>query len=215
MMRGDKSDPEMETATQQANPSTNPAALNPEQWVEEHCDLLYRYALTRVSNPETAKDLVQETFLAAWRSAERFAGTASERTWLMRIMRNKIVDHYRKRRPEFSAEGISELAELEETQFQQSGLHQGSWTPAAHPHIWKDATQSMENSEFWETVHRCAQKLPPKVASVFLLRDVDGCSSEEICSTLQVSRNHLGVLLYRARLALRRCLEIHWFREPS
>jgi len=193
----------------------NPSALNPEQWVEKHCDALYRHALARVSNPEIAKDLVQETFLAAWRSSERFVGRASEQTWLMRILRNKIVDHYRRGRPELAVEDVDQLADLEEKQFVRSGLSKGGWAPSAVPTDWTDASQYMENSEFWEIVHQCAAKLPSKAASVFLMREVDGRSNEEICSILHMNRNHLGVLLHRARLALRRCLELHWFRDPA
>jgi RNA polymerase sigma-70 factor, ECF subfamily len=192
---------------------SRPPDLNPEGWVELHCDDLYRYALARVRDPETAKDLVQETFLAAWRSSERFAGQASERTWLTRILRNKIVDHYRKRRPEFAVE--DELTGLEEKQFERAGLHQGGWTSSNAPASWKDATQCLEESEFWIVLQQCTDKLPAKVANVFLLREVDGRSYEEICSTLGMNRNHLGVLLHRARLALRRCLELHWFKESA
>jgi len=192
-----------------------PAALDPERWVEEHCDALYHYALVRVTNPETAKDLVQDTLLAAWRSADGFAGKASERTWLMRILRNKIADHYRKRRPEFPAEGMEELADLEAKQFITSGLHRGGWTPLGRPGHWKDTAQSVEDAEFWEVVHRCVRKLPPNTSHVFLMRELNGESSDKICSSLNISRNHLGVLLHRARLALRRCLELNWFGKTS
>jgi len=214
-MKGDDPDDQMETGTQPSSPPAGSAGLDPQRWVEEHCDELYRYALARVTNPEVARDLVQETFLAAWRSSERFAGKASERTWLVRIMRNKIADHYRKRRPEFGVDGVDELVELEEKQFAQTGLHKGGWASANSPKAWKDAAESLEESEFWEVVHECARKLPAKTASVFLLREVDGRSNEEICATLQMNANHVGVLLHRARLALRRCLELNWFRGPA
>jgi len=191
------------------------SVLDPERWVEAHCDALYHYALARLANPETAQDLVQETFLAAWRSAERFAGRSSERTWLMRILRNKIADHYRRQHLEFAAEGIDELAELEAKQFVQSGLHKGGWTSLGSPGHWKDAAQSMEDAEFWEALHRCVRKLPPKTSHVFLMRELNGESSDKICTSLNISRNHLGVLLHRARLALRRCLELNWFGKTS
>jgi len=197
---------------------TQPAAdprLNPERWVEDHCDLLFRYALARVTDPDTASDLVQETLLAAWKSAPKFDGRASERTWIMRIMRNKIADHYRKRRPEFAVQDLNELEQLEEKQFNQSGIHKGAWAAATSSGEWKDATQSMERSEFWEVVHQCTEKLPPKVAAVFVLREVDGQSTEDICLALSIKANHLGVLLHRARLAMRRCLELNWFRERT
>lgn len=213
-MNGNAGDPEVESARQTPDRASS-SRLDPERWVEGHCDSLYRYALARVANPETAKDLVQETLLAAWRSAERFAGRASERTWLLRILRNKLVDHYRKPRPEFPAEGINELAELEARQFVQSGLHKGGWTSLGSPSHWQDAAECMQKAEFWEVVHRCVGKLPPSAAHVFVMREVDGDSTDEICSTLNINRNHLGVLLHRARLALRRCLDLNWFSEST
>lgn len=190
-------------------------SLDPESWVERHADTLFRYALSRVSKPEIAEDLVQETLLAAWKSASRFEGKASERTWLTRILRNKIMDYYRGQRPEITAETLSELARLEEQQFTQSGLHAGGWSASGTPGHWKDPEQAMDRSEFWAVLHQCAGKLPATTASVFLLREVDGQATDEICSTLNITPNHLGVLLHRARLAIRRCLELHWFREPS
>jgi RNA polymerase sigma-70 factor (TIGR02943 family) len=205
----------MEAALQTGFQAPASSSLNPERWVEEHCDVLFRYARARVRDPDTASDLVQETMLAAWKSAPRFDGRASERTWIMRIMRNKIADHYRKRRPEFAVDDLSELERLEEMQFNQSGLHKGAWAAGASPGRWSDAAQCMEHSEFWEVVHQCADRLPPKAANVFLMREVDGQTNAEISSSLDISPNHLGVLLHRARLAMRRCLELHWFREPS
>jgi len=195
--------------------SSSASTLDPERWVEQHCDNLFRYALARVASPETAEDLVQETLLAAWRSAERFAGRASERTWLVRILRNKIMDHYRRRRPEFAVDNLHELAKLEEQQFVQSGWHAGSWTASGSPADWKNTEHLMDRPEFWKIVHQCSNKLPPTTANVFLMREVEGQTTEEICSTLKINRNHLGVLLHRARLVLRRCLELHWFREPT
>lgn len=189
--------------------------LDPERWVEEHADVLYRHALSRLGDTETAKDLVQETFLAACRSLERYAGKASERTWLFRILRNKIADHYRRRRPVSPVGHENELAELEANQFVQSGLHHGGWRPANQPQHWKSAEESLTQSEFWAVIQQCTGKLPRTVATAFLMREVEETSSAEICSTLNITQNHLGVLLHRARLAMRRCLELNWFRDQS
>ncbi len=187
---------------------------DPERWVEEHGDQLYRHALTRVGNAETAQDLVQETLLAACRSLESYAGRASERTWLLRILRNKIVDYYRRQRPVFATGDAEALAKLEANQFAQSGFHRGGWSTTAQPGHWQDAEQCLIRSEFWDVVQQCAGKLPQKFAVAFLMREVEDATSEEVCSVLNINRNHLGVLLHRARLAMRRCLELHWFREP-
>lgn len=191
------------------------SGLDPERWVERHADRLFRYALSRVGSRELAEDLVQDTLFAAWRSAERFEGRASESTWLSRILRNKITDHYRKKRPEFAVEDTCELARLEEQQFQQDGLHSGGWSHSGAPGHWKDTSQAVEHAEFWTVLQRCTEKLPEHNARVFLLREVDGRTSDEICSLLNINRNHLGVMLHRARLAIRRCLELHWFRDPT
>lgn len=205
----------MEPSAPVPAPASPSARINPEDWVGEHGDYLLRHALSRVGDPETAKDLVQETFLAAWRSADRYAGRASERTWLLRILRNKIADHYRKRIPELGLNDIEALSEMEEKQFAAAGLGSKSWAPSAAPENWRDAGQSLERAEFWAVVHACAGKLPRKIAQVFLLREVDGWESPEICRELNIKQNHLGVLLHRARLALRRCLELNWFKDRA
>jgi len=187
--------------------------LDPEQWVAAHGDDLYRHALARLGDLEAAKDLVQETFLAACRSAERYAGRASERTWLLRILRNKIADYYRRQQPVLTVGGEEQLAQLESHQFVRSGLQRGSWSPGNEPEHWKNAEECLTQTEFWDVVHRCTGKLPRTLAAAFLMREVEETSSDEVCSILKISRNHLGVLLHRARLVMRRCLELNWFRD--
>jgi RNA polymerase sigma-70 factor (ECF subfamily) len=202
--------------TTEPTPSSSRPRLDPEQWVERHCDALYRFAVARVPTRETAQDLVQETFLAAWRSASGFEGGATERTWLMRIMRNKLVDYYRKQRPEVAVGEVEELAAVGARAFRSSGLlHAGAWNLSVAPKPWGDAVQCLEMAEFWEVVRQCANQLPPKAGHVFLMRELDGQSTEEICSALRMSPNHVGVLLHRARLALRRCLELRWFKNET
>jgi len=203
----------MESTIAEKTDATPGKPLDPERWVEEYADVLYRHALTRLGDPETAKDLVQETFLAAWHSLARYAGKASERTWLFRILRNKIADYYRRRKTVSAVGHENELAQLEADQFRQSGLHRGAWRPANKPQHWQNAEESLMQSEFWQVVQQCAGKLPRTAAAAFLMREMEETSGAEICSALNITQNHLGVLLHRARLAMRRCLELNWFRE--
>ncbi|MGB5369599.1 MAG: RNA polymerase sigma factor, partial [Flavobacteriaceae bacterium] len=70
--------------------------LNPELWVDNYADYLFNYAIGRVSDVEIAKDLVQETFVAGLHSAKNYKGEAAERTWLIAILKRKVIDHYRK-----------------------------------------------------------------------------------------------------------------------
>jgi len=203
----------MESTAETKAPATLAQTLDPERWVEAHGDVLYRHAFARLGDAETAKDLVQETLLAAWRSAGHYAGRASERTWLFRLLRNKIADYYRRRRPVFAVGDGNELAQVEENQFVKTGLHKGGWQSTARPGHWNTAEECLAQSEFWDVVHRCAGKLPRTLAPAFLMREVEEASSKEVCSALHITPNHLGVLLHRARLAMRRCLELNWFRD--
>lgn len=189
--------------------------MDPEAWVASHGDYLFRHALARTSAPQVAEDLVQETFLAAWKSASQYAGRASERTWLLSILRNKIADYYRRQKPEISSSDVEALAQLEHQQFVQGGLNGGHWIAGVAPAEWTDASRCAEQAEFWKILHDCTHKLPEQTARVFLLRELDGMESPDICRELNISSSNLFVMLHRARLALRRCLELNWFREPT
>jgi RNA polymerase sigma-70 factor (TIGR02943 family) len=189
--------------------------IAPEEWVATHGDYLFRHALARTGRPEVAEDMVQETFLAAWKSAHRFAGRASERTWLLRILRNKIADHYRRQRSEIVASDVDALAQFEEQQFKQTSLGGHAWKAGNVPATWKDARKSLEQAEFWEVLQNCTHKLPAMTARVFLMRELDGLESPTICRELNIKPSHLFVMLHRARLALRRCLELNWFSDRA
>ena len=192
-------------------PSAAPQ-IHPEEWVANHGDYLFRHAMARTGRHELAADLVQENFLAAWKSAHRFAGRSSERTWLLRILRNKIADHYRSCHLELTLDDMNELAGLEEQQFKRTTLGGGHWNSGNQPFAWANAQQSLEQSEFWEILHQCTHKLPANTARVFLLRELDGWETPAICREMNLQPSHLFVMLHRARLALRRCLELHWFK---
>jgi RNA polymerase sigma-70 factor (TIGR02943 family) len=189
--------------------------ISPEDWVANHGDHLFRHALARTGRPEMAEDMVQETFLAAWKSAHRFAGRASERTWLLRILRNKIADHYRRQQTEITLRDVEALSQLEEQQFAQTWLGGRAWSQSGVPATWMDARKSLEQAEFWQALHACTHKLPAMTARVFLMRELDGLESPAICRELNIKPSHLFVMLHRARLALRRCLELNWFKDAA
>ena len=189
--------------------------IDPEQWVRRHADALFGHAVLRVRAPEIAEDMVQETFLAAWSGRNKFEGRASERTWLLGILGHKIADYYRDRARRLQFEDMEALAEFEATQF-KPGLTGTTWARAAIPMSWHHVRESVEKAEFWETVGECAGKLPEKLARAFLLREVEQWDSTRICETMSISPAHLFVMLHRARLALRHCLERNWFvRAPK
>ena len=133
----------------------------------------------------------------------------------MGILRNKIADYHRRQRPEISSSDVEALAQLEEGQFAQSGSGKGHWISAVAPASWADGGRCVEQAEFWEIFHACAHKLPEQTARVFLLRELDGLEAPDICRELNISASNLFVMLHRARLALRRCLELNWFSDRA
>src|SRR6266550_4727013 len=180
---------------------------NPESWVDQYADYLYKYALLRLRDHGKAEDLVQDTFLTALKAATSFAGKSSERTWLVGILRNKIFDYFRKVSREVSFADLEFFNEEDSERFVAEGLGSGGWVRGLGPLEWPDPGASLDNQVFWKTFQECAQKLPKNINTAFCLREVDGLDTKEICAALNISDNNLGVMLHRARMALRRCLE--------
>jgi RNA polymerase sigma-70 factor (ECF subfamily) len=179
---------------------------SPSEWVDRHADALFRYALLRLRDPEAAEELVQEAFLAALSAHQDFRTESSERTWLIGILKHKIIDHFRRKARQESPDDPAGSA---------SGLHDvftksGKWR--AMPGKWPTrAEQGLEDRELREVLAHCLSALPQGLARGFVLREMEGLSSQEVCKVLQVSSTNLWVMLHRARLSLRRCVERNWF----
>jgi RNA polymerase sigma-70 factor (ECF subfamily) len=199
------------------NTSNNPPPIglsDPEQWVELHGDYLFKYALSRLRDPVKAEDAVQETFLAALKGGKSFQGRAAEKSWLVGVLKNKIYDHYRKASRESTFTDMEFYSDEESDRFVPDGLQKDGWIHELGPLEWNSDDSTLDRGEFWKTFHDCSSKLPKNVAAVFNLREVDGVESKEICSLLGISESNLWVMLHRARMALRRCLETNWFAQP-
>lgn len=176
---------------------------DPTAWVDRHGDLLFRYAMTRIGDRHVAEDLVQETFVAALKSG-KFSGQAEEHTWFVGILKHKIVDYYRRRDRERPNPAIQ--PKKQEELFDEKGW----WR--VQPAKWPvDAGNTLETAEFWEAFRLCLAGLPQRMRLVFSLREMDDHSTEQVCEEFQITASNLGVLLYRARMGLRRCLEVNWF----
>ncbi|MCI0640842.1 MAG: sigma-70 family RNA polymerase sigma factor [Gemmataceae bacterium] len=179
---------------------------DPTTWVDQHGDFLFRYALSRLGNRAVAEDFVQETFLAALRAGKSFSGRSTERTWFVGILKHKIVDHLRQQSRERPVSAVNSTEEMGADLFGKSG----SWQ--VKPAHWPgDPEEVLEKKEFWEAFRHCLEDLPRRLRTVFSLREMDELPTDEVCEAMQVTPGNLGVLLYRARMGLRRCLEINWF----
>lgn len=178
---------------------------DPAQWVTQHGDFLYRYALSRLRDVESAEEVVQETFLAGLRAVDQYAGKGAERAWLLGILKRKIVDYVRLRNRTGSMLRSDGADDLSETLFDQKG----NWRTDPRA-FGPEPSTSLQRQEFWHTVHVCLDTLPQRQADVFMLREMEGLGSEEICKELDISPSNLWVLLYRARLRLSQCMKSRW-----
>ena len=185
------------------------SGVAPERWVDDHGDCLYRYALLRVRRPEVAEDLVQETLCAAVRTYGSFRQKSSERSWLCGILKNKICDYFRR----LGRETCFTDLEFLDDEMSHKFIDQG-WNHDPGPAEWKsEAEVLMDRTEFWQTFRDCLSKLPARVADVFMLREMEEMETTQICQALRISQNNLWVMLHRARMALRECLELNWFEN--
>ena len=169
-----------------------------------------RFALLQLRDRGGAEDAVQEALLAAIQGAERFAGQSSVRTWLTGILKHKIVDNIRRATREHPAEIAAEAGTEDLEAFFGSDGH---FTEP--PGEWESPEKALEERRFFEALERCLQSLPKNTASAFTIRELIGLETEEICKELGISPSNCWVMLYRARVNLRACLERTWFQAGA
>ncbi len=175
-------------------------------WLAEHGDYLYRYALARLRDPHQAEDAVQETLLAAI-SGSSFAGKASPRTWLTGILKHKIIDQFRRQQRETRLESPDDIGE-EEPGMDEFFVEDGHWSEP--PQHWVEPGNLLQQQQFLEILQDCMDRLPKKLARIFLLREIEETDNEDICKELEISPTNAWVMLYRARMGLRKCVEMNW-----
>ena len=181
--------------------------IDPGRWVDDHGDALFSYATLRLRDAEEAADVVQETFLEALKARERFEGRSSERTWLIGILKFKIVDRFRSRSRRERAVGGDDQIDLELVEFFDD---RGGWK------VRLDLPElAIERAEFWDVFRACLAELPRSYAEAFTLSELDGMAGPEICEVLGISPANLWARLHRARLHLRRSLKTRWFGQDS
>ena len=168
---------------------------------------LLRFAMLQLRDPALAEDVVQETLLVALNDSWRFSGKSAYRTWLVGILKHKIIDVIRKRSREVSLIADEETAEPETEE--ESFASDGHWREP--PSDWGNPEKAVEDKGFWEVCEGCLKVLPTRTARAFRMREIMELSSEEICRELAITPTNLWVLLHRARLSLRECLEAKWF----
>ncbi|RZK56099.1 MAG: sigma-70 family RNA polymerase sigma factor [Pedobacter sp.] len=182
--------------------------LQPKNWVEDHADYLFKYAFLRVRNDDLARDLVQETFLAALKGVTGFDGRCSERTWLTAILKFKIIDVYRKESSGLNH--VKKLAAEESLQEDFFNADDGHWKKEHAPKPFESGQDALQAKEFNKVLQVCMQKLPALWASVFAMKHLDEEKTEVILSELRLTSANFWVIIHRTKLSLRACLQKNW-----
>ena len=177
--------------------------IDPKKWVDKYSDYLYNYTIVKVNEREVAEDIISETFLAGLKSMKNFKGEASERTWLISILKRKIIDYYRKIN---SKKGKAEVRVN-----YNSDEESGDWLEerVADP-FDRNAEDDLENTELGVAIYACIDKLPEKQAAIFRKKTIEGQDTETICKEFDITPSNLWVIIHRARTALASCLEENW-----
>ena len=178
--------------------------MSPESWLQDHGDALFSFAMMRLHDAAAAEDVLQETLIAGIQGLERFKQGASVRTWLISIMKNKIIDWLRKRTRE---QPLDELA-LENDNFDEQFADDGHWKEA--PKDWAEPLSMLESNQIRMQLMECISNLPEKLRTLIVLTEIDGFETQELIPMLNISSaNNLWVMLSRGRDRLRRCMDDH------
>jgi RNA polymerase sigma-70 factor (ECF subfamily) len=189
--------------------------LQPSKWLDLYGDYLYSYAVLKVGSASVAEDLVQDTFLSAIRAKGTFQGNSTEKTWLVAILKNKIIDYYRKK--DVLKDAREYLADTEQefsNHFFEPVL--GHWLRETAPVAWSESADAkLNHAEFDKVLQFCIQKMPSKIALVFIAKFIDEEETEEICKVHKITSSNYWVIVHRAKVLLRSCLDRNWFRKST
>lgn len=175
---------------------------------------MLRFASAQLSDTHLADDVVQEALVGALKGAQAFRGHAAIKTWVFAILKNKIADALRhKHRHEQARVLLQEDEEMED--FSDAFRPNGHWQPSARPATWMNPQESLDQTQFWMIFEACLDGLPAKQGRAFMMREFVEMSTEEICQEMGISLTNLNVLLHRARMRLRECLNIKWFEMEA
>lgn len=176
--------------------------------LEEHADYLFSYAMLKLRNKALAEDMVQDTLVSAIAASDGFTAQASVRTWLTTILKNRMIDHWRRQGREISVTDLIGDHENEDSSMEDFFNEAGRWfeMPKAYP----SPDKAMENKQFWSIFEQCLSRLKPRQAEIFFAREIHGMSNDEIRENFAVSESNVWVLMHRARLSLGKCLDFNW-----
>lgn len=175
-----------------------------EQWVKDYSDELFSWAFHKTSSREVAEDLVQDTFLSAFKSIENFRGDSKPKTWLFSILNNKIIDYYRKKVNQ------SDILEKKLNYVAEHAFEDESWQPSVMEFTWQNEEHILDNPDFLKILESCLSSLSEKWRIVITAKYLLEKTAEEICQDLAISMSNYWQISHRAKLILRECIEKKW-----
>lgn len=176
------------------------------RWVTDYSDALYAYSVNHGFDTEGAKDMVQETFLSAWRTMDGFHGKASAKNWLFIILKSRIADYFRNVANRFSTNSMAQKDQ--DYAFFDDEEH---WQKGFYPQDWQvNLSDQIERKDFHSVFSGCSSKLKEIHSAVFVMKYIDDKTSDEICKDLAITASNYWVILHRAKVQLRACLEKNW-----
>jgi RNA polymerase sigma-70 factor, ECF subfamily len=192
-------------------PDNSLAAIwNDPMLIELRRDLL-RFAFLQLRNHEIAEDVVQEALAAAYSNNDRFKHHCSIKTWVFTILKNKIIDVFRDRWNKNRFDLME--ATGDSSDFDVLFKENDHWNKSDKPSVWGNPEQTLENKEFWIIFEICMNNMPEATGRVFAMRELLGLEIDDICKELAITTSNCGVILHRARMSLRLCLQHRWFEE--
>lgn len=188
-------------------PKNSQNTLNPDNWADQYADYLYNFAYYRLNNDELAQDLVQDTFLSALKAKDTYKGQASEKTWLVSILKNKIIDYYKKASTKNETPISLSAYQAPSYDYFFNKAKNGDWKQEARPLDWTDTDTRFDTKEFYKVLESCLNRLPEKWKGVFVMSVIDESDSKFVCKEFNISSSNFWVIIHRAKLQMRACLE--------
>jgi RNA polymerase sigma-70 factor (ECF subfamily) len=194
-------------------PATNISMLADSEFLESLRRQMLKFATLQLSDKDHAEDAVQEALIGALKNVASFGGRAALKTWVFAILKNKIADALRQKQRLIDASNLLHEDEDEDEDLAELFDHKGFWQADERPVVWGSPEESMRETQFWRVFETCLDNLPGNQARVFMMREFIEFDSDEVCTTVGITVSNLNVMLHRARLRLRECLENRWFAD--
>lgn len=196
----------------QKSSSDNSSLLADTEFLEDTRRQMLKFATLQLSDSHLAEDAVQEALIGALKNVRSFGGRAALKTWVFAILRNKIADVLRQKQRLVNVNSLLHEDEEDEN-FSELFDTKGFWQADERPAAWRNPEESMHEGQFWKVFEMCLENLPGNQGRVFMMREFIELDSNEICATVGITVSNLNVMLHRARLRLRECMEDRWFMK--